>query len=146
MPLYTEDEIAINAPASKVWEALINPELTRQYMFGCEVICNWNIGDPIEWKGMQDGVVYVKGHLVAFDPPKEFAFTVFDPHASYPDVPKNYLTASYQLHDQGNATVLKVTQGDYASVAEGEKRYQDTLAQGGWSAVLDSLKKIVESS
>ena len=144
MSQYITDELKINAPASKVWEALTDPELTKEYMFGCEVICSWNVGDSIEWKGVQDGVVYVKGNLIAFDPERKFAFTVFDPLASYPDIPENYLTAAYTLTPDAGTTHLKVTQGDYQTVVDGEKRYRDTMAQGGWSAVLESLKKVVE--
>jgi uncharacterized protein YndB with AHSA1/START domain len=145
MALFTEDSIIINAPASKVWDALINPALTPKYMFGCEVVCNWNTGDLIEWKGAADGVVYVTGRLISFKPVEELAFTVFDPLATYPDVPENYLTATYALTPEDSSTHLKVTQGDYQIVADGEKRYQDTMDQGGWSGVLESLKEVVES-
>ena len=31
----------IDAPASKVWEAITNPEFMRQYLFGAEVITDW---------------------------------------------------------------------------------------------------------
>ncbi|GJM28493.1 MAG: ATPase [Cyclobacteriaceae bacterium] len=145
MPLFTDDSIIINAPVSTVWDALINPELTKQYMFGCEAKCSWKVGDPIEWIGSEDGVVYVKGSLVTFEPNKRFAFTVFDPHGSYADIPENYLTATYTLTPEGGNTHLNVIQGDYEKVAEGNKRYQDTMDQGGWNGVLESLKKIVET-
>lgn len=145
MALFTEDNVIINAPAGRVWDAMINPGLTPKYMFGCEVVCSWEIGDPIEWKGAADGVVYVTGRLLSFKPAEKLAFTVFDPHASYPDVPENYLTVTYILTPEAGSTHLKVTQGDYTEVAEGNKRYQDTMDQGGWSKVLESLKEVVES-
>lgn len=143
-PVYIQNEITINGTPENVWKALTDPQITKQYMFGCEVMCAWNIGDPILWKGAADGVVYVKGKLVAFDPPKKFSFTVFDPMASYPDIPDNYLTATYTLEQQGQTTLLKVSQGDYASVAEGSKRYQDTKDQGGWTGVLAGIRDVVE--
>ncbi len=146
MSLYTNDEITINAPTHRVWNALLDPALTQKYMFGCKVVCNWKVGDSIEWIGAQDGVVYVKGELVMLDPEKTFSFTVFDPNASYADVPENYLTATYTLTATGDTTQLKVTQGDYNRVTEGNQRYQDTINQGGWSAVLSSLKQVVENS
>ena len=142
--LYTEDEVFIKAPVSKVWEALIDPEMTKQYMFGCEVECDWKPGSPVIWRGAEDGVEYVKGHLVQFEKEKCFAFTTFDPHAEYEDIPENYLTATYTLSSDHNGTTLKVTQGDYAAVAEGQKRYEDTIAQGGWGSVLAQIKAILE--
>ena len=144
--LYVENQIFVNATPLEVWEVLIDPECTKQYMFGCEVICEWKVGDPIIWKGATDGVTYVKGNLVEFEKPSIFAFTVFDPHADYPDIPQNYLTARYTLQAQDQGTLLKVTQGDYKKVAEGDKRHQDTIAQGGWGAVLDAIKKLLEKS
>jgi len=43
-PLLIKNTIVINAPASKVWDALVNPEQTKKYMFGCETICDWQPG------------------------------------------------------------------------------------------------------
>ena len=143
-PLYTENEIIINAPAPDVWDTLTNPEKTKQYMHGCEVISDWKIGSPVLWQGAQDEVIYVKGTLVALEKERVFSFTTFDPNGSYEDQPENYLTATYTLTPEGDATHLKVTQGDYATVAEGDERYQDTVSQGGWSSVLEAIKKLLE--
>lgn len=144
MALIIENELTIDAPVAEVWNALIDPQVTPQYMFGCEVICNWDVGHPILWKGVEDGIVYVKGELLEFEQERIFSFTVFDPNAEYDDVPENYLTATYTLSQQSHHTGLKVTQGDYETVADGQKRYADTLSQGGWGAVLEGIKKIVE--
>jgi hypothetical protein len=40
----------ISAPIAKVWDALVNPETIKQYMFGAEVVSDWNQGSPIAWK------------------------------------------------------------------------------------------------
>ena len=143
--LYTENEITIDAPVSEVWDTLTNPEKTKHYMYGCEVVSDWKIGSSVLWKGAEDSVVYVKGTLVALEEEKVFSFTTFDPNGTYEDVPENYLTATYTLRPEGNSTFLKVTQGDYAAVAEGDKRYEDTVAQGGWGSVLEAIKKLVEA-
>lgn len=143
--LYTENEMQIMAPVSEVWKALTDPEKTKKYMFGCKVVCDWQIGNPILWKGAEDGVVYVKGTLVAFKKEELFSFTTFDPNGAYEDIPENHLTATYTLTPEGDATTLHITQGDYFLVAEGEKRYEDTLAVGGWSAVLKEIKAILEN-
>ncbi len=144
-PLYLENEISIERDPQTVWKVLTEPEYTKQYMYGCEVECDWKPGNAIIWRGEADGVVYVKGDLVVFDPHRTLSFTVFDPQADYPDIPENYLTASYVLKPSGNTTRLKVTQGDYNSVADGEQRYEDTLAQGGWGSVLEGIKKVAEA-
>ena len=34
----------IKAPIEKVWEALINPELVKQYFFGSNQETDWSVG------------------------------------------------------------------------------------------------------
>jgi hypothetical protein len=42
--------------------------------------------------------------------------------------------------------VLNVEQGDYATVAEGERRYQEAFNGGeGWNPILVEIKKLVEA-
>lgn len=142
---FTHDEILIRANPEIVWKVLTDPKYTPQYMFGCAVQCDWNPGSPILWTGVQDGVTYVKGNLKIFDKPNTFSFSIFDPNADYADIPENYLTATYTLSRQKDGTLLKVTQGDYAKVAEGNKRYQDSVDSGGWMPVLEGVRKIAES-
>ncbi len=143
---YTHDELIIKAPIDRIWDALINPEKTKLYMFGCEVISDWSMGSEVLWKGAADGVIYVKGSLVALKPNKEFAFTIIDPQASYEDIPENYLTATYTLEETQDGIKLTATQGDYNIVADGQKRFEDTIKGGGWMPVLEAIKKLSEGS
>ena len=54
----SQSTIAINAPPSKVWDALIKPELIKQYLFGTEVTTDWQVGSPISYKGEWEGKAY----------------------------------------------------------------------------------------
>jgi len=45
----------INAPSGKVWEALVQPEAIKQYMFGTTAVSDWHEGSPIVWKGPMAG-------------------------------------------------------------------------------------------
>ncbi len=36
--LIIKNSIVIDAPQSGVWDALVNPEQTKKYMFGCETV------------------------------------------------------------------------------------------------------------
>jgi len=49
--LIARASITIKVQVSKVWEALVNPDLVKQYMFGTTVVSDWNEGSPIVWKG-----------------------------------------------------------------------------------------------
>lgn len=54
-PLIITNSITINAPAEKVWDALVNPEQTKKYMFGCEAVSDWKPGSELLWKGNYEG-------------------------------------------------------------------------------------------
>ena len=147
-PLIVEGTIRIEAPASKVWDALVNPEQTKKYMFGCETVSDWKAGNPLLWKGQWEGkeMIFVKGNIVSIEPEKLLAYTTIDPNSAMEDIPENYLTVTYQLSSENGITILTVTQGDYSTVAEGEKRYKETVDGGGWQPILDQLKKLVEGN
>jgi uncharacterized protein YndB with AHSA1/START domain len=141
--------ITIQAPASFVWDALVNPEKTKVYMFGCETISDWKVGSQLLWRGHYEGkdMVFVKGKIKAIVPNKLLVYTVFDPFASYPDIPENYLNVTYTLEQQDAQTVLTVMQDGFEGAAEGEKRYVDVYNKGeGWNPILVQIKALVESN
>lgn len=147
--LIIKNTISINASAAKVWNALINPEQTKKYMFGCEAISDWKPGSSLLWKGTWEGkeMVFVKGTITEIEPEKFLAYTVIDPNnPAIPDIPENYLTVTYHLSQENGETLLTVTQGDYSRVAEGEKRYKDSYNNGeGWNPILIQIKKLAET-
>jgi uncharacterized protein YndB with AHSA1/START domain len=51
-------EIEIDAPPTKVWSALTDPDQIKQYMFGSEVVTDWRQGSQIVWKGEYEGKEY----------------------------------------------------------------------------------------
>lgn len=146
-PLIVKNSIAINATPEKVWDALINPEQTKKYMFGCETVSDWKPGSALLWKGNYKGkeMVFVKGNILSIEPDRFLSYSTIDPNSGIADIPENYLTVTYALTAQNGQTVLTVTQGDYATVGDGEKRYQETIDGGGWNPILNEIKKIVET-
>jgi uncharacterized protein YndB with AHSA1/START domain len=145
--LYVKNSVTINAPATKVWDALVNPAKTKQYMFGCETVSDWKTGSELLWKGEYEGkeMVFVKGKILEIQPEKKLVYTTIDPHSAIDDVSENYLNVTYELIPQGEQTILNVSQGDYSTVAEGERRYQEAWNKGeGWNPILVEIKKLVE--
>ena len=41
--LFIHKEIILNAPVPSVWEALTRSEYTRQYMYECDAISEWQL-------------------------------------------------------------------------------------------------------
>ena len=145
--LIIENSISISAPATKVWDALTNPAQTKKYMFGCEALSDWKVGSPLLWQAHYEGkdVVFVKGNIVDIKAPTLLIYTVFDPNSTMPDVPENYLSVTYHVYETNGQTILTVTQGDFSTVAEGERRYTESYNGGeGWNPILVEIKKLVE--
>jgi uncharacterized protein YndB with AHSA1/START domain len=143
--LMVKDSLEIRAKPERVWQVLTDPELTQKYMFGCRTVSDWKVGSPLRWQATVDGqeVVAVKGTILEIEPGRLLRYTVIDAGAPSMDRPENYLRVTYQLTPQGDGVRLDVTQGDYAAVADGQKRYQDTLA--GWPRVLAQIKALAEA-
>lgn len=145
--MIVRSQISIDVPAAKVWNTLTNPEETKKYMFGCAALSEWKPGSPLVWKGNFNGVelIAVKGNIVDIKPPHFLAYTTFDPNSSIPDIPGNYVTVIYTLSEKDGETLLEVSQGDFATVADGERRYQETYNGGeGWNPILKEIKKVAE--
>ncbi len=142
-PLIFRRSIRINAPAAKVWAALTTPELTKKFMFGAEALSDWEVGSPLIWRMEMDGREKVlKGNIIAIELGKRLSYTIIDPEASYPDIPENYTTVTYDLAEDNGQTIISVSDGDFATIAEGEKRYERTI--DAWEMALRGLKEVVE--
>ena|SRR6218665_2589544 len=148
-PLIITNVITINADQAKVWDALVNPEQTKKYMFGCETVSDWQPGNPLLWKMQYEGkdFIPVKGTIADIKPGSFLSYTTIDPNnTTIPDVPENYLTVTYDLKTENGQTVLTVTQGDYSTVADGERRYKESWNNGeGWNPILVEIKKLCEA-
>ena len=131
--------VTINAPASRVWEALMDPELIKQYLFGAEIVSDWKEGSPILYKGIYEGKAYEdKGRVLKAEPEKLLLITHWSPLSGTPDRPENYHQVSYELTAENGSTQLTITQDNNASREEQE---QNT---NFWKMVLDGMKKLLE--
>ena len=129
----------INTSTSKVWDALTKPELIKQYMFGTEVITDWQVGSPITYKGIWDGKAYEdKGKVLQIEIEKLLVSTFWSSLAGLPDIPENYKTVRYELVPEDNGTRLTITQDNNDSQEEA------THSEQNWKMVLDGMKKLLE--
>ncbi len=136
-----EAAVIIKAPASRVWEALTNPDQIKQFMFGSEVVTTWQEGSPIIYRGMWQGKPFEdKGRVVKVEPPKTLITTHWSPMSGTPDTPENYHQVSYELTPVAGGTRVTLRQDNNASPEEQEHSAQN------WKMMLDSLKKLLEPS
>jgi uncharacterized protein YndB with AHSA1/START domain len=147
--LIVKNSITIKAPASLVWDVLTNPEKTKLYMFGCETVSDWNVDSELLWKANYEGkeMVFVKGRIIELEPNVKLVYSTFDPNSELEDIPENYVNVTYELIENDGVCTLNVSQGDFATVADGERRYKETSNNGdGWNPVLTAIKNLIESS
>jgi uncharacterized protein YndB with AHSA1/START domain len=131
--------ITLNAPKSKVWDALTKPELIKQYLFGTEVITDWKVGSPITYKGIWEGKPYEdKGKVIQIESEKLLVSTFWSSLSGLPDIPENYKTVRYELSTIGDLTNLVISQDNNDSKEEADHSEQN------WKMVLDGIKKLVE--
>lgn len=129
-----------NAPVSKVWNALINPEEIKKYLFGTQAISDWKVGSPLIFKGEWEGKEYVdKGTILAIEPERLFRYTYWSTFSGKPDIPENYGTVSYELSKIDGFTQLQITQDNIES--EDQRKHSEE----NWKAVLEILKSLVEA-
>lgn len=130
----------VNAPAAKVWDALVNPNVIKEYMFGTNVVSDWKEGSPIVWKGEFKGKSYEdKGVILKLQPEHTLQYSHFSPLSGQPDVPSNYHTVTIKLSSKGKGTLVVLSQDKNANDKEREESEQN------WKTMLTGLKKVVES-
>ncbi len=131
--------VTIDAPTAKVWDALTNPEVIKQYMFGTNVVSDWQEGSPIIWQGEWQGRKYEdKGVILKLAPERTIQYSHFSPLAGVPDVPENYHTVTVELSREGTKTRVTLKQDHNATEEEREHSEQN------WRMMLEGMKQLLE--
>lgn len=128
----------IKAPIDKVWEALTNPKIVKQYFFGTNQETDWNVGSKISWTGEYEGTPYVdKGVVLEYLPNEKLSYSYLSSWIVLEDRPENYLLVTYEVTQTENGTELTITQSNY----DEEKAKHSTE---NWGVIIDGLKKLIE--
>ena len=128
----------VNAPIEKVWDALTNPEIVKQYLFGTEMITTWKVGDDIICKGEWEGQPYLdKGKVLEYVQNEKLSHTYLSSWSGMEDKPENYLFVGYEVLPTENGTELIISQTNYD-----EERAKHS--EGNWASLIDEMKKLIE--
>ncbi|HTM65621.1 MAG TPA: SRPBCC domain-containing protein [Flavipsychrobacter sp.] len=134
-------EILIDAPIEKVWDALVNPEVIKKYMFGTTVISDWTEGSKIFWQGEWKGKTYEdKGTILKIIPGRQLQYSHFSPLTGLEDSPENYHTVTIGLRESNNQTLVSLSQENNAT--EKEKEHSES----NWKMMLTGLKELLEKT
>jgi uncharacterized protein YndB with AHSA1/START domain len=139
--LVAKADIDVHAPASKVWDALIDPEMIKRYMFGATVESDWTLGSPISWKGEWKGKPYEdKGRILDIQPQHRLVFSHYSPLSGAEDAPENYHNVTIELDGSGENVHVALSQDNNKSAEAAEE------SRRNWLAMLAGLKQLVEGS
>jgi uncharacterized protein YndB with AHSA1/START domain len=131
--------ISINAPKSKVWMALIEPEQVKKYFFGTVLKSEWKVGSAITFSGEWEGKPYLdKGTILEIEMEKVLKYNYWSSFSGTEDKPENYATIGYSLEEKNGETVVSILQDGIKT-----KEARDHSEQN-WKMVMNNLKELLE--
>jgi uncharacterized protein YndB with AHSA1/START domain len=129
----------IAASPEQVWQALIDPQFTKQYFFGFAVEIESRSGGRFRmlWP---DGRVHITGEVVEWSPPRRLSVTwLVEGMKDFGELPE--CVVSYDIALSGQAVKLTISESHSWDVP------RDVLKGGemGWPKILSSLKSLLET-
>lgn len=132
--------IKFNAEKSIVWDALVNPNIIKEYLFGTEVISEWKAGSAMIFQGEWEGQKYKdKGNIFAIEPEKLFQYNYWSRFSGLEDKEDNYSLITYLVEEENGQTILTLTQQGFAN--DQAKEHSDV----SWSMILEKMKELIEN-
>ena len=126
----------IASTAEKVFEALTDASISRQFWFDFHVESDWTSGSPFALK--RGSTTMDSGVVLLCEPPHRLSYTWHPEYESHRhERPSRVLFELEQLKGQ---VKLTVTHDDFD---EGSKVFESI--SGGWPLVLSSLKSMLET-
>src|SRR5579859_785962 len=137
--LIAQAHITISVPIAHVWDALVNPDMIKQYLFGTTAVSDWKEGSPIVWRGEWEGKPYEdKGVILQLHPERLLQYSHFSPLAGQSDVPEHYHTVTMELSPKETDTMVLLSQDNNST--EEEREHSEKM----WTMMLTGLKTFLE--
>lgn len=129
----------ISATPEKIWEALLEGELTRQY-WRHDNVSDWKVGSTWEHRRSdgEHGKVDIAGKVVEVVPPKRLVVTWARPGEAAD--PTKHSRVTYEIEAMASTSRLVVTHDQLESDPEMARSIS-----GGWPMVLSNLKSLLET-
>ncbi len=138
--LKASESVEVNAAPEKVWNALTNPDLIKEYLFGTETVTDWKEGSEVIFQGEFNEHKYRdKGVVLVNKPNKLLSYSYWSGFSGLEDKPENYAVVTYSIEPVSD----QVTK--FTWIQEGypdEERQQHS--QSGMKEFLRQIKGIME--
>lgn len=140
--LKVEKSIEIFASAAAVWDALINPDKIKVYLFGTEAHSDWELGSPIRFDGEFEGKKYSdKGNVLESKIHEILQYDYWSGFSGLEDKPENYSRVTYQIVEHEENRVGFTWKQEGFSSKKGCEHTEKGLSQ-----MLIQIKNLVESA
>ncbi len=129
----------ISSTPQKVWDALLDGEMTKLYWGRQRNVSDWKPGSKWEHQHYDDpSVVDIVGQVIESDPPHKLVLTWSEPqHAGDPDKTSRVTFEIEPFADAVRLTVRHEELDPGSDMLHGITR--------GWPAILSSLKSLLET-
>ena len=128
--------IYIRSTRERVWQALTEGAITREYWSGHRIESDWKVGGPLRF---YDGDQLVHDDTVLkYDPPALLSYSWFTLRPGFENEGRSQVT--FTLEEVGAQVRLTLVHDEFQP---GGKML--AAVSGGWPAVLSSLKSLLET-
>jgi len=132
-----ETEVTVSgATPEDIWRAITDPELTRGYYYGTDILSDWKVGS--QWTSRAGDELYLEGTILEIDPPRKLVQTFHVASAEENAVNDEFSTVTWEVTPADRGTNVRVIHDD---MGEATARYTD----GGWEHILAGLKTLLET-
>ncbi len=122
----------IRTTPDALWDAIVNPEMTRQYYYGSRVQPELSVGGRFAYFA-PDGNLNLDGEVIEIEPPRKLV-TTFKAMWAPDGEPTRVM---YEIESMGETCKLTLTHFDAAKSKAG--------VEEGWPIVLAGLKTLLET-
>jgi len=132
-------QIWIRTTPEALWDAITNPEITKQYFHGSIVVSDWKPGSAITY--LIEGEHALDGSIIECNPPHRLVVTF---QMTYNELAKGDrpTRVSWEIEQLGDLCKLTLLHDDF----DGETTtYREVASAAGWPYILSSLKTLLET-
>jgi uncharacterized protein YndB with AHSA1/START domain len=123
----------IRTTPDRLWEALTNPEITRQFYYGGRVQAQLEVGGRFDYLDPK-GEINLRGEVLEVDPPRRLVTTF---KASWAEPGGEVTRVMYEIEPMGEVCKFTLTHFDYEKSKAGVEQ--------GWPIIISGLKTWLET-
>ncbi|HEY8598506.1 MAG TPA: SRPBCC family protein, partial [Thermomicrobiales bacterium] len=127
-------EIYIRTTPERLWQAVTDPDMTQQYVFGSRIASDWQVGSSYTYTNEHGKAI--EGEILAIDPPRRLVQTW---RAVFADIPTT--TVTWLIEPLGDSCKLTI---QHSGIDPANTIASQGLASA-WTQIASSLKSLLET-